>query len=257
MHYYQFNIADYRKDTMHLSPIEHYIYRELLDLIYLNEKPITQNNPVVLRLLRLGSEHEETLQNILDEFFILTEKGYIQDRAMHEIKEYQAYLAKQKSNGSKGGRPKKQEVTKDKNPPGNPKKPSGLFSETQTKPKKTLTTNHKPLTNNKNTMSGKPDDAACKEVLNYLNSTVGGNFRMVDSNLKLIRGRFREGYTREDFERVINQKFSEWRDDPKMAKYLRPATLFNAEKFNSYAGEVVKTKNINSYMQEVLRGPAL
>ncbi|MER2164727.1 MAG: DUF1376 domain-containing protein, partial [Psychrobacter alimentarius] len=35
MHYYSFNIADYKKDTAHLKPMEHYIYRSLIDLYYL------------------------------------------------------------------------------------------------------------------------------------------------------------------------------------------------------------------------------
>lgn len=40
MHYYQFNIADYRKDTVHLTRIEHSIYRDLIDWYYLEETPI-------------------------------------------------------------------------------------------------------------------------------------------------------------------------------------------------------------------------
>ena len=38
MHYYKFNIADYRKDTGHLSTIEHGIYRQLIDWYYLDEQ---------------------------------------------------------------------------------------------------------------------------------------------------------------------------------------------------------------------------
>ena len=39
MHYYQFNIADYRKDTGFLTYEEHGIYRQLIDQYHLDEKP--------------------------------------------------------------------------------------------------------------------------------------------------------------------------------------------------------------------------
>ena len=48
MHYYKFNIADYRKDTGHLSTIEHGIYRQLIDWYYLDEQPIPEETQVVI-----------------------------------------------------------------------------------------------------------------------------------------------------------------------------------------------------------------
>ena len=35
MHYYKFNIADYRKDTGHLNTIEHGIYRQPVSYTHL------------------------------------------------------------------------------------------------------------------------------------------------------------------------------------------------------------------------------
>ena len=40
MHYYQFNIGDYRRDTAHLSHLEHGIYRSLIDTYMLEESPL-------------------------------------------------------------------------------------------------------------------------------------------------------------------------------------------------------------------------
>lgn len=80
MHFYQFNIADYRKDTGHLTPIEHYIYRELLDMCYLNEIPISGCIPSVRRRLKLSQSDDLLIQGILDEFFIKTDDGYINNR---------------------------------------------------------------------------------------------------------------------------------------------------------------------------------
>ena len=67
MHYYQFNIGDYRRDTQHLVPLEHGIYRLLLDQYYLTEKPIDAN---ALRLLCIRSADDVRIAgNILKEFF--------------------------------------------------------------------------------------------------------------------------------------------------------------------------------------------
>jgi Protein of unknown function (DUF1376) len=44
MYYYQHHIGDYRKDTSHLSLIEHGIYRQLLDLYYITEKPLDKKS---------------------------------------------------------------------------------------------------------------------------------------------------------------------------------------------------------------------
>ena len=152
MHYYQFNIADYRKDTQHLNPLEHYIYRELMDWCYLDERPIPKETQWITRRLRLGSDSDTMINDVLNEFFTETEKGWVHKRILKEIEKYKSFLDKQRVNGSKGGRPKK--------PKPNP-------SLTQTKPKKTLTTNHKPLTNNQKS-NGRFAPPSLIEVENYI-----------------------------------------------------------------------------------------
>ena len=69
MHYYQFNIADYRKDTGHLTPVEHYIYRWLIDEYHLSEQPFNNNITKLLRKMSLDEKHRNSLELILDEFF--------------------------------------------------------------------------------------------------------------------------------------------------------------------------------------------
>ncbi|SDY38067.1 DUF1376 domain-containing protein [Nitrosomonas sp. Nm58] len=131
MHYYQFNIADYRKDTSHLSPIEHYIYRTLIDWYYLDESPIPKETQMVLRRLCLGTEHEPNLKNVLSDFFINTEFGWRHKRIEQEIIEYAAKCEKNANNGKKGGRPKKTQSVNCANP-----------NESELNP------NQKPITNN-------------------------------------------------------------------------------------------------------------
>jgi len=133
MHYYKFNIADYRKDTGHLSTIEHGIYRQLIDWYYLDEQPIPEETQVVIRRLRLGFDEVTFLQNILSDFFVLGKTGYKHKRIEVEIKDYQEQVEKNKNNGKLGGRPKKTQVVI-----------SGLPDESQNNPnQEPLTINHK------------------------------------------------------------------------------------------------------------------
>jgi uncharacterized protein YdaU (DUF1376 family) len=104
MHYYQFNIGDYNKHTMHLSPIEDITYRRLLDMYYDTELPIPNNIPWVSRRLRIEAG---IVKSVLLEFFEPSDDGYKNHRADIEIAAYHGFLEKQKSNGIKGGRPKK------------------------------------------------------------------------------------------------------------------------------------------------------
>jgi len=147
MHYYKFNIADYRKDTGHLSTIEHGIYRQLIDWYYLDEQPIPEETQVVIRRLRLGSEEVTFLRNILDDFFVLGKTGYTHKRIEVEIKDYQEQVEKNKNNGKLGGRPKKTQSVI-----------SGLPDESQNNPNhKPLTTNHKPKRESATVVACPPD----------------------------------------------------------------------------------------------------
>ena len=138
MHYYHFNIGDYRKDTNHLTPIEHYIYRTLIDWYYLDESPIPKETQVVMRRLSLDHSYEPNLQNVLRDFFFFNENGWKHKRINNEIIEYHEQCEKNRVNGKLGGRPKKTQVVSERLPHGNPNK-----SETNPN-QEPLTTNHKP-----------------------------------------------------------------------------------------------------------------
>jgi uncharacterized phage protein (TIGR02220 family) len=75
------------------------------------------------------------------------------------------------------------------------------------------------------------------EIIDYLNAKTGKSFKPVDAHGKHIRGRLAEGHTIADLKAVVDRKTLEWKGT-EQAQYLRPATLFNAEKFNQYIGEV-------------------
>lgn len=122
MHYYQFNISDYRKDTGHLSHVEHFIYRSLIDWYYLDEKPIPLETQWVARRLQLGTQEEAlALQSVLNDFFERTEEGYKHPRIERDLAKYAALLDRNRTNGSKGGRGRKASG----NPVASQSKPTG------------------------------------------------------------------------------------------------------------------------------------
>lgn len=86
MHYYQHNIADYRKDTHHLSLLEHGIYRQLLDTYYLDESPLSADVAKLMRSHSVRNADEvQAFNNVLSDFFTLTESGYVHARCDREI----------------------------------------------------------------------------------------------------------------------------------------------------------------------------
>ncbi|MDR3490990.1 MAG: conserved phage C-terminal domain-containing protein [Gammaproteobacteria bacterium] len=112
--------------------------------------------------------------------------------------------------------------------------------------------------NKKIFMSGKPDvvtfhnnlsttnqslKSQALEVLEFLNEKTGRAYRPVEENIKLIIARIKSGATVLNCRQVIAKKTREWHGDLKMSEYLRPATLFNAIKFEQYMGELVVPKD--------------
>ena len=89
-------------------------------------------------------------------------------------------------------------------------------------------------------MSDKSDAAPYKTIIEYLNNKVNKRFSYKsESNRKLIKARFNEGYKLEDFIKVIDIKTNEWINDKKMKSYLQPSTLFRGSNFDKYLNQEV------------------
>jgi uncharacterized protein YdaU (DUF1376 family) len=84
MHYYQFNIGDYKSHTEHLSEMEDLCYRRLLDWYYLHEIPIPLDINETARQIRMRS-HTDCIAIVLHEYFEQSEDGWIHHRANAEI----------------------------------------------------------------------------------------------------------------------------------------------------------------------------
>ena len=75
-----------------------------------------------------------------------------------------------------------------------------------------------------------------RHIISHLNKKTGAEFKDTKQTLGLIRARFNQGFTLDDFILVIDTKHAEWSQEEKMMKYLRPPTLFGT-KFESYLNE--------------------
>ena len=125
MNYYQFHIGDYSSHTRHLSPIEDIAYRRLLDLYYLHERPLNSGSSSVARQINMR-EFEDEVKLILEEFFTLSDDGWINVRADKEIAHYRGKI-EQASRAGKASAERRFNVRS---------------TDVQ------LTNNHKPITNN-------------------------------------------------------------------------------------------------------------
>jgi len=75
-----------------------------------------------------------------------------------------------------------------------------------------------------------------EEIVNYLNEKTGKQYRHTTPKTReLIKARWNEGFTLDDFKKVIDNKTLEWKNT-KWENYLRPVTLFST-KFESYLND--------------------
>ena len=74
-------------------------------------------------------------------------------------------------------------------------------------------------------------------IIDYLNKRTGKKYSVkTKKTAQLVHKLLDNGFTVEDFERVIDIKCKQWLNNEKMNQYLRPRTLFS-EKFEDYLNE--------------------
>lgn len=83
-------------------------------------------------------------------------------------------------------------------------------------------------------------DLQARHVLEVLNAKRGSRhpFLPVESNLRLIRARFAEGYSAEQLRAICAVKWRQVEAGEFPERYYRPGTLFRAEKCAQYVGEL-------------------
>ena len=153
--------------------------------------------------------------------------------------------SKKRSDGYKGGRPKKEDEK--------PKENEVIEEETigyedenhrllDEEPNVNVNANANVNDNvNKKENIKEKRNEDISSVVSYLNDHASTHYRSSSRNTRShINARFEDGYTVEDFKQVIDTKCDEWLGTD-MAKYLRPDTLFGA-KFESYLNQKPRAK---------------
>lgn len=99
----------------------------------------------------------------------------------------------------------------------------------------------------------KSNDDMIIEIIDYLNECTGKSYKPTSKvAIVNINARLKEGYTKDDFIKVISVKSTKWLGT-KFEDYLTPNTLFG-NKFESYLNENItkeKTKQENAYEQVI------
>jgi uncharacterized phage protein (TIGR02220 family) len=97
------------------------------------------------------------------------------------------------------------------------------------------------------------NDELIAEIIDFLNECTGKSYKATSKVAILnINARLKEGYTKDDFVKVISIKATKWLNT-KFEDYLTPNTLFG-NKFESYLNEKInteKSKQDNAYEQVI------
>ena len=108
MNYYKRYPGDYARDTRHLTLVEHGVYTLLLDAHYATERPLPQSVDKLRRIIGSRTRVEErALLSVLEEFWTLTDAGWINSKAQQVIESDRKRIDAAQANGKKGGRPMK------------------------------------------------------------------------------------------------------------------------------------------------------
>lgn len=108
MHYYKFNISDFRAGTHAMSELARWVYRDMLDVYYDTEQPLPADHEAIFDAMGADSqERRAIIERILRTKFRLTGRGYEHEICESVIAEYHANAGRAKANGKLGGRPKK------------------------------------------------------------------------------------------------------------------------------------------------------
>lgn len=141
------------------------------------------------------------------------------------------YCVSRSENGKKGGRPKSTE-----------KHSKSIKKHTESIPKANEKHSETYVIRNTNT-------EYVIEILKYLNEKTGSHFGETKNNVQLITARLNDGYTVEDFKKVIDKKVKAWKSDSKMCKFLKPSTLFAPSHFDDYLNEPEEKPKSNRFTE--------
>ena len=104
MNFYPHYVAEFNNATRHLTLVERALYKDLIDRYYETEQPLTNDLERLLKLLIYSEYTLEILTNILNEYFIPTENGWVNKRCEIEIEHFKAIQNKRSEAGKASGK---------------------------------------------------------------------------------------------------------------------------------------------------------
>ena len=141
-------------------------------------------------------------------------------------------------------------------------------TKTKQEPKKTpitnnllpITNNQLPITNNQLPITNKDlkekinkeKNLFVEDIISYLNFKAGTHYQPRGKAEELINARMNDGYTVDDFKRVIDKKVREWKGTS-YEKFIRPNTLFAPSHFDEYLNQP-ETKGTDDMLMDWLNG---
>lgn len=112
MNFYPHHIGDFNNATRHLTRIERSVYRDMIELYYDTEEPLTLDTSALCRKIIARTEEESTaVEQVLNEFFTKTEQGWHHSRCESEINTYRASITAKSAAGKASAAKREQERT--------------------------------------------------------------------------------------------------------------------------------------------------
>jgi uncharacterized phage protein (TIGR02220 family) len=233
-----------------LTPLARLVYGELVSLARIREMEGKEGYTWITNAA-LAERYEVSLRTITRTVTQLEDEGYIRSHLIYkegtkEVQQRQIFISN----------------PHDKNVHTLPTKMTVPSRQNcQEGPDKNVQDNNtvKNTSNNtvKESMSGKPDEIRARseqitQIVDFLNETAGTKYRPGSQKTRdLITARLNEGFTTEDFKTVISKKTTEWQQSEKMAKFIRPETLFS-NKFEGYLNEPAPKAAAGGYKSNIV-----
>lgn len=196
MHYYQFNIGDYKSHTDHLDLLEDLAFRRMIDWCYLHESPLPLDINTIAKKILMRT-HTDSIANVLEEYFHKTDDGYINKRIFSEIEAFKD--KSDKARKSAEARWKKKQTQSESNA-------NALQTQSESNAKQeTININQEPLTNNqvKETLSANANELF--EIFSYWKKVMRktDSAKFTAKRMKAVKSRLKEGYTVDEIKQAI------------------------------------------------------
>ncbi|OEZ91483.1 YdaU family protein [Duganella phyllosphaerae] len=100
MNHYPHHIGDFDRATRHLTRLERSVYRDMMDIYYDTEQPLTPDvDSLCRRIIARTNEERTAVEQVLNEFFTKTERGWVHFRCEEVIEDYRSNTSQKSAAG--------------------------------------------------------------------------------------------------------------------------------------------------------------